>query len=137
MMPRFSIPAHSKLEACPQSSSETYLAASNACGLFHMGERSADARPLNVDEGECLAGLLRPAFLCGLFGYLFPTFCRHPSRPRPATHTPQRHGGVLSVVRGQVLDLASGNPADHNGVADHVAGSLFAFRASWHLLRNL
>jgi hypothetical protein len=32
----------------------------------------------------------------------------HPRRPRLATHTPQRHGGgVLAVIRGEVVDLAS------------------------------
>jgi hypothetical protein len=74
----------------------------------------------------------------GLLGNLRPFLGRHPGSPRLTAHTPQRHGGgVLAVIRSQVLNLASGYPADHDGVADGVGGTFFAFRASWHLFYNL
>jgi hypothetical protein len=41
---------------------------------------------------------------------------------------PERHGGgVLAVIRGDVLNLASGDLGDHDGVVDGVNGALFAF----------
>src|SRR4051794_15227474 len=50
-----------------------------------------------------------------------------------AAHAPQCNGGgVLAVLGGDVLDLASGDTGDHDGVADGVGWALFAFRASGH-----
>lgn len=41
--------------------------------------------------------------------------------------------GVLAVIRGQVVYLASGYLADLDGSADHIGGALFAFRVSRNL----
>ena len=40
--------------------------------------------------------------------------------------------GVLAVVRGDVLNLAGRDPADHDGVADGVGGAFLAFRTARH-----
>src|ERR1700738_1882834 len=57
-------------------------------------------------------------------------------RPRLPAHAPQRHGGgVLAVLDNRrILNLSGGNPADYDGGADYVGGSLLALRASWHHL---
>src|SRR6266403_3770532 len=45
----------------------------------------------------------------------------------------ERHGcGVLAVLSGDVLNLASGDLADHDGGTDHVGGAAFALRTSGH-----
>jgi hypothetical protein len=42
-------------------------------------------------------------------------------------------GGILAVLSdGCFIDLASGNPAYHDGGTDHVGGALLAFWASGH-----
>jgi hypothetical protein len=43
----------------------------------------------------------------------------------------------LPSFRGQVLDLAGCDPADHDGSADYVSGALLAFRASGALVEDL
>jgi len=69
-----------------------------------------------------------------LLSYFFPLLGRHPRSPRLAAHAPQRHGGgVLAVIRGQVVNLAGRDLGDHDGVADVVGWPLLAFRASGQL----
>ena len=47
-----------------------------------------------------------------------------------------RHGaGVLAVLGGDVLNLASGDLGDHDGVADGFGGGALAFRSAWRELR--
>jgi hypothetical protein len=66
-------------------------------------------------------------------GYLFPTLCRHPSGPRGTALASQRdRTRVFPIIwRGTFLNLARGDPADHDG-ADGVGRSFFAFWSSGH-----
>jgi hypothetical protein len=46
---------------------------------------------------------------------------------------------VFPVIRWRssaLVNLASGNPADHDGGTDHVGGALFALRLSGHQPRS-
>ncbi len=53
---------------------------------------------------------------------------------RSARALPPMHhgGGVVAVIRGQVVNLASRDLADHDGGTDYVGEALLAFRTSGH-----
>src|SRR5258708_23971148 len=76
--------------------------------------------------------LFLPAFCGSLFCYVFPTVSGKALSARLAALAAKRNRSrVFPVIRwGAFLDLASGNPADHDGGTDHVGGALLAFRAS-------
>ena len=69
----------------------------------------------------------------GLFCYLFSPFGSHSRCPRISAPAPQRHGGGVSAVdRHLVLDLAGGDPRDHDGAPVGVSWAVFAFRSTGH-----
>src|ERR1700678_833209 len=81
--------------------------------------------------------LVFPTTCSGLFRNLFSLLGRHACRTRVAAHTPQRHGGgVLTVIRHLVLDLASSDSADHDGALIGVCGTLFAFWTTGHQVNS-
>jgi hypothetical protein len=96
-------------------------------------------RPYNEKIGNFKrkSWLLSPSLLCGLFRYFFPSLSGHACRPRlPALTAKFHRRWVFPVIRRwcRFVDLACGNPADHDGGTDHVSGALLAFRASGHLI---
>jgi hypothetical protein len=65
-----------------------------------------------------------PPLLRSLLGDLGPPLWAHSLRPCLAAHTPQRNGGgVLAVVRNDILNPAGGDPHDMNGIADYFGGA--------------
>ena len=79
-----------------QSSSATELSEKKSLRNSTLGARS-----------------LFPSSLSRLLRDLRPFLGRHTCRPRLAAHAPQRHGGgILAVIRGQILDLATGEIED-------------------------
>src|SRR5260370_41854426 len=82
--------------------------------------------------------LVAPPLRGRLLGDPRPLLGRHPLRPRLPAHAPQRHGGgVLALIRGQVVNLASRDLADHDGGSDYVSGSFLALRSSGHAYPSL
>src|SRR5260370_41789153 len=76
--------------------------------------------------------LFLPAFCGSLFCYVFPTLSGKALSARLAALAAKRNRSrVFPVIRrGAFLDLASGNPADHDGGTDHVGGALLPLRSS-------
>jgi hypothetical protein len=91
--------------------------------------------PATVGSGKLI---FLPAARGGLASYFGALSLSKRGRPRLSAHTPQRHGGgILSVIRYLVLDVARRDPADHDGALVSVGGALFAFWAMWHLMSQL
>jgi hypothetical protein len=78
--------------------------------------------------------LFGPSLGSSLLRDLFSLLGRHASRARLPTHAPQRHGGsVLAVIRHLVLDLAGGDPGDHDGALVGIGRAALAFWTFCHV----
>jgi hypothetical protein len=79
------------------------------------------------------AARLIPPFLGCRLSYLRPPLWRHALSPRRAALFAECFcGRVFAVVRNNIFDLTGQYAHDMDGVADHIGGAAFAFRASRH-----
>src|SRR5258708_1744793 len=102
-----------------------------SCGRI-FSPRTETPPKFRISDPASQTQLTPRTLFSGLLGNLRPLLCREAFGPRLAAHAPQRHGGgVLAIIRGDVLDLAGRDPADQDGVADGVGGTLFPLGASW------
>src|SRR5947207_14128305 len=102
-------------------------------GRSWVEKTASVSRSISIEVDSKRIAELFPARSCGLLRNLFPLPGRHPRRPSLPAHAPQRHsGGILAVIRGNVLNLAGRDLGDHDGSADGIGGALLTLGASWH-----
>src|SRR5437660_8493094 len=90
--------------------------------------------PARVISASWHVYLALPAGLSCFCSNLLTALGGHALGARLPAHAPQRDGGGVLAVRGRgrLVYLAGGEPAYHDGSADHVSGALLAFRVSRH-----